>query len=106
MDVRPLHFRGPTRSNRPYLGALARGVPLLHAERAEMNEGHRVAIAGLDRHDLAVRPDRAREGHDACRRCYDARPCRRGDIDTAMLAARVRVVAESKGSFDITGRGP
>ncbi len=106
MDVRPVHFRGSARSNRPDLGALAHGVSLFHAERTQMDEGHRVSVAGLDRHDLAVCTDRAREGDDARRRCYDARSRWPGDIDTAMLAARVRVVADDKGSYDITGRRP
>lgn len=96
MDVRPVRFRGPTRPNLPHLGALAHGVAFRHAERAKMDERHRVAVAGLDRHDLPVGPDRARERDDARGGGGDRRIALRRDVDPAMLTSGVRVTAKNE----------
>jgi hypothetical protein len=64
---------------------------------AEMQDGDRVAVLGLDRHGPAADGDGSCEGDDSgCRREH-RRPRGRSDVDSAMLAGRVRIVAEQEG---------
>jgi len=64
---------------------------------AEMQDGDRVAVLGLDRDGPAADGDGPCEGDDSgCRREHRC-PRGRSDVDSAMLAGRVRIVAEQEG---------
>jgi hypothetical protein len=65
MDVRDIVLGGAARSSRSDHGTLADIVTFLHLDRAEVDKRHHMAAGRLDRHDLPVRTDRAREAHDA-----------------------------------------
>ena len=83
----------PARPYRPDDATLPNGVTLLHRDRAEVDKRHCIAAGRLDRHDLSVRPDRAREGDDARRRYKHRLLALPGHVDAPVLAARVRVAA-------------
>jgi hypothetical protein len=65
MDVRQFVLRCAARSYRTDHGTLADSVTFRHRDRAEVDKRHRMAAGRLDRHDLPVRTDGAREAHDA-----------------------------------------
>jgi hypothetical protein len=70
-----------------------------------MNEGHRVA-AGLDRDGLPIRADRPRERNYARSRREHNAALLALDVDTAMLAAGVRVAPEDEGREHVSGNRP
>ena len=61
------------------------------AGRAEMDERRRVAERRLDRDGLPTRRHRPREADHPVGRRKDPRPCRRAEVDAAMLARGVRM---------------
>ncbi len=67
-----------------------------HGGDAEMHEGDGIAVLRQDRHRAAVRGHDADERDDPCRRRDHRGPFRGADVDTAMLAAGVRIVAEQE----------
>ena len=73
-----------------------------------MNERDGIAIRGLDRDRAARAGDAAREGDRARSRSAHRSACRSADVDTAMLATGVRIVAEHEGSKHrpVCGPGP
>lgn len=87
-------------------------APLLHllaatdVERPEVGERHLVPVDGEDRHGQAVRGNLPRVRHlSARRRSDEGRPAER-DVDSAVLAARVRVVTEDELAQDWAFRRP
>jgi hypothetical protein len=81
-----------------------------NGRRAEMRQGHRVAVGRLDRHGSAAHGHRAGERDGAGRRCKDGLSGRRADVDSPVLARGVRIVAEDEllehRAFDGPGPGP
>jgi hypothetical protein len=65
---------------------------------SEMKESDRVAVLGLDRDGPTADGDGSCEGDDSGRRREHRRPRGRSDVDSAVLARCIRVVAEQKGS--------
>lgn len=84
-------------AGRPRLGdrlALGDVLSLAHEERAEVREGGLVTIAGDNGDREPVRRDPSREAHLAGRGRADRGRAAEGDVDPAMLPARVRVAPE------------
>jgi hypothetical protein len=76
-------------------------------ERAEVQEGDRIAVRGLDRDREPVRRDAAGEGDGASGRREHLAAERPGDVDPAMLARRERVVRREGESLQHRSRrGP
>jgi hypothetical protein len=55
VDARGRLLGRPTRAHRPDRGTLRDRLPLRDADRAEVDERHRIAVGGEDRHPAAVR---------------------------------------------------
>jgi hypothetical protein len=96
MDVRNLVLGRSARSDRPDRRPFANRVTFLDGERAKLNERDRVAVVGLDRDDLSVRAYRPGECDGPGSRCEYGSAAIPADVDSAMLAARVRVAAEDE----------
>jgi len=62
------------------------------ADRPEMDQGHRVTICGADRQAEPVARHLPGEGDDAGSRSARVGSGRSGDVDAAVLAARIRIV--------------
>jgi hypothetical protein len=77
-------------------GSLADRRALRDGNRAEVGQRHRKAVGGEDAHRAPVTGNGAGEGHDPARRRSGGRALVSGDVDTAVLAARVRVTAEGE----------
>ena len=75
----------------PTTAPSATAAPRATCDRAEMRERDRVAVGGVDRHDVPARRDRPGEASPSPRRARAPVRPRAGDIDAAVLAARVRV---------------
>lgn len=86
------------RADRPHCRALGDGRAPGERERAEVEERDGVAARGPDGDGEPAAGNGPREGDRPRRR--SANRCAGGtaDVDSSMLAARVRVVAEGKGS--------
>jgi hypothetical protein len=82
------------------------GSPASHGKRAQVNEGDGIAVGCLNRHTRAAPRHSAREGDGPCSRCDDRRPGGRADVDPAVLARRVGVVAEDEGPQHRALHGP
>ncbi len=96
VDVRDVVLelaRRPGLGNRVTLG-YPRALP--DEERAEVGERRAVAVAGRDRDREPMRRNRARERHLAGRRRADRRAPEDLDVDPAMLAGGVPVVADGE----------
>jgi hypothetical protein len=86
--------------------ALGNAGAALHQQRAQVRERRLVAVAGEDRHGQPVRRDLSGERDVARgRRADDTRVAER-DVDSAMLAACIRVVAEHEAAQHRALRGP
>ena len=96
VDIRDLVLWRPARPDRSDSGPFPNGVALPDGERAQLHERHRVAVVGLDSDDLSVRDDRTGERDVARSRREDGGPLLAGNVDPAMLAARVRIPAEDE----------
>ena len=102
VHVRHRELDVAARPDRADARALEDGGAARHANRAEVQERHGVAVLCLDRHALATVRDRAGEADDAsCGRAY-GRARGAGDVDAAMLPRRVRVtLAEREAAQDV-----
>jgi hypothetical protein len=106
MDVRHIMLGRAARSYRSDHGTLADSVTFLHRDRAEVDKRHRMAAGRLDRHDLPVRTDRAREAHDAGGRREDRLFALSSHVDSSVLPACIRVSAVDEGLEYVSGGGP
>ncbi len=104
MDVRDVVLDLSARTDRPDGRAFADRQSTSRARRAEMRQGHRIAIGRLDGHCPATDGHGARERNGARRRCGDGRACGSPDVDAPVLAGGVGVVPEHEflehGSLD------
>jgi hypothetical protein len=78
-------------------GALGDDAAAQDADRAELEKRDRIAVRALDRDRAAATRDHADEGHVAPDRRAHRAPHRTADVDAAVLAARIDVVAEDEG---------
>ena len=72
----------------------------------ELEQRDRVAVGGLDRHTAPALRERAHEGDAPARRGANLGPGGDADVDTAVLAARVRVRADGERAQHRTVGGP
>jgi hypothetical protein len=93
-----LHLRLAARADGADGVALGHLDPLAHCQRAEVDEGRRVAVGGLDGDGEAVPGHAAREGDSARRRRRHRRARLAGDVDASMLPGRVRIGPEEERS--------
>jgi hypothetical protein len=78
-----------------------------HVDRPEVEQRHRHCRRRLDRDRPAAAGNRPGERHDALGRCGDGRLDCRGDVDAAMLAARVWMGAvEVEATHDLAVHRP
>jgi len=93
------------------VGALAHvphGRPLLddraanHVDRAELEQGHRIAVGGLDRQSATAVRNRAYERDRAGYRRDDLRADLCADVDAAVLPAGVGIAPERERTDDRT----
>jgi hypothetical protein len=96
MDVRSVVLRCAARADRGNPGAFDDRLALPHARRPKMRQRHRVAVASLDRQRPTADRHRARKGHDPRGRREHRGSRRSADVDTAVLAGRVGVAAETE----------
>ena len=82
------------RAHGPDRRPLGDRVALGDAERAEMNQRHRVPVGRQDRNAAPVGRERAGEAHRAGRRCANRGPVGPGNVDPSVLARRIGVAAE------------
>jgi hypothetical protein len=90
-------LRGAARPYRPDHGILPNDLSFAHGDRAEVDERDGMAAGCLQRHDLSVRADGAREADDAGGRCKNRLLALAGHVDPSVLAASVRVAAVDEG---------
>jgi hypothetical protein len=86
--------------------ALRDRVAAAHRERAELQQGDRMAVRGRDRHAAAARRQRAGERDRAAYGRADGGADGRADVDAAVLAAGVRVGTERERTQDRPVDGP
>jgi hypothetical protein len=97
VDVRRVVLGCAARPDRSHDSALPDDVTLLHRDRAEVDERHRMAAGRLHRHDLSVRADGAGECDDARAGSKNVLLTLARHVDPSVLAARVRVAAVDEG---------
>jgi hypothetical protein len=93
MDVRLGPLWVAARADRADDLALVDGRADADPYRSQVHERDGITVGGADRQALALARDRAREEDDPGRRRAHVGPRRRGDVDPAMLAAPVRILA-------------
>jgi hypothetical protein len=91
IHVRVGQLGRPAGTDGPHRVALRHGGTAPNPDRAEVKKRDRIAVGCLDRDRLAAVGNAAREGHPAGRRCDNRRPCRRADVDPAVLPRCVRM---------------
>lgn len=91
MHIGRRELRRPARPDRSDRISLTDGRVPAHVDRAEVGERHREPVLGLNRHRLATRRYRSREGHDSSARRDHQAPGLPGDVDPAVLPCCVRV---------------
>ena len=96
MNVRLRFFGLSARADGGDRGSFAHRVALSDGDRPEVLERHGVPVRRLDRERPAALGHGAGEGDDARGRSRDGRSEIAGDVDTAMLARRVRVASEGE----------
>jgi hypothetical protein len=96
MNVRDVVLGRAARADRGNPGAFDDRVALTHNRRPEVRQRHRVAVASLDRQRPAADRHGACEGDDPRRRRQHRSSRGRADVDTAVLAGHVGVVAETE----------
>jgi hypothetical protein len=106
VDARDGRFRRAAQAHRPDRRPLGDRVALSHDDRPEVDERDGVAVGREDRDAAPVGRQRARERHDARRRRPDGRAVRAGDVEAAVLPARIGVRAERERAEDRAVRGP
>ncbi len=102
VDVGDVRRSVAARADRADGVALGHRAAALHAGRAEMDEGDGVAVVGCDRDHQTVGGDGARERDSAAARSDDRLPHLTSDGNAAVLAARIRIAAET----ELTQHGP
>jgi hypothetical protein len=93
-------------SNRADRRPLGHDVALRDADRAEVDEGDRIAVGGLDRDAPTVGRQRAGERHRAAGGRAHGRALRSGDVEAAMLTGGVGVAAEDERPEHVAVRRP
>ena len=96
MDARGRVFDVSARAHRPHRLPLGDSVALRDADRAEMEQRHRIAARREDRHPSAVRRYRPGERDRARRRGANRAAVAAPDVDTAVLSRGVRVRTDRK----------
>jgi hypothetical protein len=86
----------PAPPHRPDRRAFVDGRALLDADRAEVDERDGKAVRRLDGHPAAVCGERPGERHGSRGGRADRNAFRPGDVDAAVLTARVRVGAQGE----------
>jgi hypothetical protein len=84
------------RADRSHDVALGDGRPARDVDAPELKQRHRIAVRGADRDRAAAVWNGAGEADRARRRSPHRRPHGAADVDSPVLAAGVRVVAESE----------
>ena len=92
VDVRLFPLGVAARADRADDFALLELRPSGNADRAEVDERDRVAVGGADRQAQPLAGQLPDEGGDARCRSPHVGPRRRGDVDSPVLAARVRIL--------------
>jgi hypothetical protein len=87
-------------------GSLLDGGAAQHARRAELQQGHGVAVGGLDRDRPAAVRNRADERDGPGSRCEHRASQLARDVDASMLPAGVGVRAERERTQDRPRGGP
>jgi hypothetical protein len=106
VDARHRLLGRAARAHRPDRRTLAHLVAFRDADRAEMDEGHRIAVGGEDGDALTVGRERSGERDDTRRRRPDRRAFCARDVDAAVLAARVGVGPELERAKHVASRRP
>ena len=106
VDVRHVVLARAARSNRAHGRSLSHDVALANADATEMYERHRVAVLGLDGHDLAVRAYRSRERDDSSGWGIEERIGFIGNVDAAMLSACVGIPTDREWREHLPGSRP
>jgi hypothetical protein len=91
MDVRLGTFGLTARADRPHDLALADRRANADSDRAEVDEGDRVAVLGTDRQAAALPRQLPCKRDHPCRRGAHFGSRRRADVDSSVLAARIRI---------------
>jgi hypothetical protein len=94
------------RADRADRSPLAHGLAAPSARRTEMRQGHGVPVGRLDRHDFAAHRHGAGERDGAGNGCKDGVSGRSADVDSAVLARGIRIVAENEFLEHRTFDGP
>jgi hypothetical protein len=97
MDVGHRELHHAARTDGPNDVALRQARAATHGDRAEMQERDRVTILGLDGDRPAAHRHGPGEGDHPGRRREHGRSRRGADVDPAVLARRIRIVAEQEG---------
>jgi hypothetical protein len=97
IDVRHGQLHHAARTHGSDGVALRQARAATHGDRAEMQERDRVTVLRLDRDRTAAYRHGPREGDPPGRRGEHGRSRGRADVDPAVLARRVRIVAEQEG---------
>jgi hypothetical protein len=104
VHVRRRVLRFPARADRTDDVVLGDRGPDAHGDRAQVNERDREALGGADRQRQAGSRNGSGKADDTCLRCPHVRARGRADVDSPVLAARIRVVVEREApkhrSFD------
>jgi hypothetical protein len=106
IDVRLRKLRHAARPDRADELSFPDRVAAPDGVRAQMQEGDRVTVPRPDRHRPSAPRDGSGEGDRSCCRRRDRRPRCGTDVDSAMLAGRVRIRAEREGHQHRTRDGP
>jgi hypothetical protein len=91
LDVGTVHLGVAARADRPDAVALGDRRALGNRDRPQLRERHRPLVRGQDRHRLAAARNRAGEGDHPGSRSEHRLPRLTADVDSPMLASRVRV---------------
>jgi hypothetical protein len=98
VDVRDVDVRRAARPDRPDDGAFRDGVAAMNGDGAEVEKRDGVVVGRPDRDRQASAGDRAHERDRAARRSANRGARGAAHVDTAMLAARVRIRTEAEGA--------
>jgi hypothetical protein len=97
MDVRLRSFGLAARADRPHDLSFADSRSNGQANRSQVDEGDGIAVRGADRQAEPLAREAAGVGDDPRGRSAYLGSRRRADVDAAVLAARIRVVAGEEG---------
>ena len=107
MEVRPLGRADAGGADRPDQGTRAHLVAAVHCDRGEVEIGDvEAAVLAADADRAPRRSGRAREADESRHSGHDRRSGGPGDVDSAVLAGRVRIVAVPVGRDHLPGERP